>query len=806
MGQRVATLEIGYEMATSGAVAQVEKLGGAIDKTTATAIRQLDEVERATSTAINTGPAIERLKALGSASALAGAAAVREFNRIERAGESLSSQLDRQISTFGKTSTEIRQMKVETAALAAAQAGQTELATRLRAQEADLYAMEFAAARQARLEQQALAEERDAAAARATADAAREATAMREAAAAHQMFEARVRSGVTAMREQEAAAARDAATLQHLKEMLDPAAAAEARLIAIMEDARRVMTAAGLSAEEVARAQALLAQRGGAVVSGLGAQRAGFQQLAMNMGDVATEYQGGIKLSTIFAQQSGQVAQAIALVAGEAKGFAGFLGGPWFIALTAAVTLIMALANSHGEAKSKAEQEAEALKTVKGAIDALDEATGRLHKSKQQQIADSAAATQGLLREALAHRQVLAAQQQGYTDQLNQPGVGGDALASSVALSLTARSVAANDAKIKSLQDALSGVGFAKAVDAASAATNKAAKATQDYEAQIARIEGAWGRSGKTARDQVLVQQLVADAMRKRDAATKTATGSVGSMINADAALASASTSVQRAEANVAKVRAENAQALAAHSITQAQATARLATAERGLYAARDATKAHTASMREAAKAAREQDQFEDHLSDTLFRQRAGVEQLIDSYTNWGSMPSITAGIDMGKLADQLGPALDLVGDMNKALDEISRNASDTASNLSDAWGNVGRSIGDAMEILVDYGARQAELDERRRAAAGDQEKIDHIARQSADLQLNSLIGITDATKGLFKTHSTAYKAMEAAEKVLTVVQLARTVAAITGNAAIAASDTARAGVEQGNSYGHHGG
>jgi hypothetical protein len=62
------------------------------------------------------------------------------------------------------------------------------------------------------------------------------------------------------------------------------------------------------------------------------------------------------------------------------------------------VTLIMALANSHGEAKSKAEQEAEALKTVKGAIDALDEATGRLHKSKQQQIADSAAATQGLLR------------------------------------------------------------------------------------------------------------------------------------------------------------------------------------------------------------------------------------------------------------------------------------------------------------------------------------------------------------------------------------------------------------------------
>jgi hypothetical protein len=742
--------------------------------------------------------------------------AAAQHNDLVRSSERLVKSLEREATTFGMTTAEIRDMDVATKALALSEAGLTVQAERLVTAHRDLAGIQATAAAgaaaAAKVAEAAAAAEaaaiRDAAIAyqqfeeraragtlaiameEAAAAANREAVALRDAGIAHQQFETRVREGAQALREQDAAVARDAATLQRLRDMLDPAAAAEKRLAAELEDVRRVMVAAGHSTEDVTRVQALMAQHGGAVTAGLGAQRAGFQQLAMNMGDVATSYQGGIKLSTIFAQQSGQLAQAIALVAGEAKGFAGFLGGPWFIAFTAAVTLIMALASSHGEAKTKAEEEADALKTVKGAIEALDEATGRLHKSKMQQIDDSARATTALLKEAIAHRQVLAAQQQSYTAQLNAPGASDDALASSIALGLTGRAVTANDAKIKSLQDALSGVGFAKAVDAATAATSKAAKATKDYEAQIERIQAAWGRSGKTAHDQLLVQQLAADAMRKRDAVTKAATVSATGMIGADAALASASNSVQRAEAAVAKVRAENAVGLAAHSLTQQEATARLAAAERGLYAARDAQKAHTAAVRDGVKEAREAAQALDRITEAqgkyATRTTAEVESLLDAWSKpMKAPPSILEGLDLSKVdtalsemrAHEMAP---LLKDMEHWEDLTSR-VQDAAYSLGDAWGDVGHSIGDAMGILADYGSRQARMDQDHQA--GILKDADY-AKKSADLQLNSLIGLTDTAKNLFSEHSKGYKAMAAAEKALTIIQLARTAVDVAGGAA----------------------
>ncbi|EQB15765.1 hypothetical protein [Sphingobium lactosutens] len=71
-----------------------------------------------------------------------------------------------------------------------------------------------------------------------------------------------------------------------------------------------------------------------------GEARAGYQQLSYQLGDVATQYASGTSASIIFAQQSGQVIQAISLITGETKGFLGFLGGPWGIALGAAVVAL----------------------------------------------------------------------------------------------------------------------------------------------------------------------------------------------------------------------------------------------------------------------------------------------------------------------------------------------------------------------------------------------------------------------------------------------------------------------------------
>lgn len=70
------------------------------------------------------------------------------------------------------------------------------------------------------------------------------------------------------------------------------------------------------------------------------AQRAAMQQLSYQLGDVATQFASGTSPMIIFAQQSGQVIQALSLMTNGTKGFLGFLGGPWGIALSSAAVLL----------------------------------------------------------------------------------------------------------------------------------------------------------------------------------------------------------------------------------------------------------------------------------------------------------------------------------------------------------------------------------------------------------------------------------------------------------------------------------
>jgi hypothetical protein len=87
-----------------------------------------------------------------------------------------------------------------------------------------------------------------------------------------------------------------------------------------------------------------------------GQLRAGQQQLAFQLGDIAAQFGSGTSAMQIFAQQSGQVVQAIGLMAGTSRGFIGFLAGPWGVALTAATTLLLTLtsrSNETGEAQTE---------------------------------------------------------------------------------------------------------------------------------------------------------------------------------------------------------------------------------------------------------------------------------------------------------------------------------------------------------------------------------------------------------------------------------------------------------------------
>lgn len=114
------------------------------------------------------------------------------------------------------------------------------------------------------------------------------------------------------------------------------------------------------ASDQTAKAQGRVAQgakqASGAVAEltrNVGLQRAGWQQVGFQVQDVFASYASGSRLSVIFAQQSGQLASAIALIAqsaeggkGKLAGLASFLGGPWGIAIGIAVSAGSALAAS----------------------------------------------------------------------------------------------------------------------------------------------------------------------------------------------------------------------------------------------------------------------------------------------------------------------------------------------------------------------------------------------------------------------------------------------------------------------------
>jgi uncharacterized protein (TIGR02594 family) len=82
----------------------------------------------------------------------------------------------------------------------------------------------------------------------------------------------------------------------------------------------------------------------GKKVASVGQFRGGMQQLSFQIGDVSQQMALGTKASTIFAQQSGQVIQALQLMNTGSSGFLKFLAGPWGVVLTTAGIILATFA------------------------------------------------------------------------------------------------------------------------------------------------------------------------------------------------------------------------------------------------------------------------------------------------------------------------------------------------------------------------------------------------------------------------------------------------------------------------------
>lgn len=119
---------------------------------------------------------------------------------------------------------------------------------------------------------------------------------------------------------------------------------------------------AAAGANAMATAQGRAANAAGALNQTNGQTRAGFQNLGFQINDVTTQLASGTRGSVIFAQQSGQILGALQLIAGGAENshtkfgrLAGFLGGPWGIAITLAVSAVGLFASSLFDAEQSSD-------------------------------------------------------------------------------------------------------------------------------------------------------------------------------------------------------------------------------------------------------------------------------------------------------------------------------------------------------------------------------------------------------------------------------------------------------------------
>lgn len=133
---------------------------------------------------------------------------------------------------------------------------------------------------------------------------------------------------------------------------------------------------------------------GDGVAKGSREQQYALRSLGSQLSDVSTQLSTGTSAAQIFAQQSGQVAGALAGMGGALGKVGAFLSGPWGAALLAATSLAAVFVSKQKEAEDgtdalarKLGLQKEALTTVQGAIEAVDRATGKYNRTTEQSIA-----------------------------------------------------------------------------------------------------------------------------------------------------------------------------------------------------------------------------------------------------------------------------------------------------------------------------------------------------------------------------------------------------------------------------------
>ena len=349
------------------------------------------------------------------------------------------------------------------------------------------------------------------------------------------------------------------------------------------------------------------------------------RNLGFQVSDVGQQLGGGQSPFVIFAQQAPQFVQAFQDISAAGGTLGQVLRGialPGFIAV---ISIAGAFASKMLEGADAAETKASAVKTLAEAIRDMEKASRQAIQTGQREIFVAHAQATAYLAAATAKREQIKAQLQSRITAAETPadgqaegGLDVRGTADNVTLNRLKAQLAAQDVEVQRSEANVRRTSIRIRQQAVQESLDPVLQATNRYERAVDLLnrraeQGRIGQAAYSAELRKLIQT--------RDAATKAAQAGASSstaLADADALAASASNGLQRAQANLAQVRARARDELRNGTITQTEYTARIAEAERGVNAAKDAAKSHSQALRQQAKDAREAAAAQRELADAL--------------------------------------------------------------------------------------------------------------------------------------------------------------------------------------------
>jgi hypothetical protein len=182
---------------------------------------------------------------------------------------------------------------------------------------------------------------------------------------------------------------------------------------------------------------------------------------------------------------------------------------------------------------------------------------------------------------------------------------------------------------------------------------------------------------------------------------------------------------------------------------------------------------------------------------------QARGETLGTEYANAYLAKQVEIAVGTQKLADDQRAYNDSLSFTADRWDLIARNVQTAAQGLADAFGSVGRAIGDMATAYTNFQADRARLDDQHQAAIhqanGNQKAIDQANQKyaiaSAIAQIGAYGDMASAAKGFFDEKSKGYQTMLAAEKIFRAVEFALSVKAMAQDAIHTASSVGKSAI-----------